>query len=303
MNSSNNDVEIKVAECYSTWGPSYFDDYYGDKAPYPPVHVGIVKDLLAAAKPKSLLDAGCGPASLMRYLFDNELELYGFDLTDAMVAEAKVIMASLGVDSKRVWKGSALNKADYTRPNGPERYDSALCFGVLPHIPSDQDSTVLGNLYDSLESGGLAIVEARNSLFSLFTQNRYSYDFITQELIQNEKLLSSSGDNAHVLESALVRFRSHFRMDLPPIRKGKEGEPGYDEVLSRTHNPFVLSSQMSKVGFQDVRTLFYHFHALPPMLAAGIEEFFKKSSIQMENPADWRGYFMASAFIMVGRKW
>ena len=158
----------------------------------------------------------------------------------------------------------------------------------------------MGNLYDSLEIGGLAIVEARNSLFSLFTQNRYSCDFISKELIQVEKLLQRSGNNAPAVESALARLRSHFRMDLPPIRKGKGGEPGYDEVLSRTHNPFVLSSQMSKVGFRDVRTLFYHFHALPPMLAEGIEEFFKKASIEMENPEDWRGYFMASAFITTG---
>jgi len=303
MNSSNNDVEKKVAECYSTWGTSYFDDYYGEKAPYPPVHVGIVKGLLDAVKPKTLLDAGCGPASFMRYLFENELELYGFDLTEAMVAEAKVIMASLGVDSNRVWKGSVLNKVDYYQPNGPERYDAALCFGVLPHIPSDQDPTVLGNLYDSLEIGGLAVVEARNSLFSLFTQNRYSYDFISKELIQVEKLLQRSGNNAPAVESALARLRSHFRMDLPPLRKGKEGKPGYDEVLSRTHNPFVLSAIMSEAGFRDVRTLFYHFHALPPMLAEGIEQFFKKASIEMENPEDWRGYFMASAFMTVGRKW
>ena len=302
MSTSNNDVERKVAECYSTWGSTYFDDYYGEKAPYPPVHVDIVKDLLGAVKPKSLLDAGCGPASFMRHLFDTEIELYGFDLTDAMVAEAKVIMASSGADSNRVWKGSVLNKVDYSQPNGLELYDAALCFGVLPHIPNDQDPTVLGNLYDSLEIGGLAIVEARNSLFSLFTQNRYSYDFISRELIQVGKLLASKGNNARALESALARFRSHFRMDLPPIRKGKEGEPGYDEVLSRTHNPFVLSSHMSRVGFRDVRTLFYHFHALPPMLAEGIEEFFKKASIEMENPYDWRGYFMASAFMTVGRK-
>ena len=121
MSASNNDVEKKVAECYSTWGTNYFDDYYGEKAPYPPVHVGIVKDLLDAVKPKTLLDAGCGPASFMRYLLNNEIELYGFDLTEAMVAEAKVIMASLGIDSNRVWKGSVLNKIDYCQPNGPER--------------------------------------------------------------------------------------------------------------------------------------------------------------------------------------
>jgi len=31
-------------------------------------------------------------------------------------------------------------------------------------------------------------------------------------------------------------------------------------------------------------------------------EFFRSQSLAMENPTDWRGYFMASAFIMTGRK-
>jgi hypothetical protein len=92
-------------------------------------------------------------------------------------------------------------------------------------------------------------------------------------------------------------------MDLPPIRKGKADEPGYDEVLSRTHNPFVLKEQFESAGFKDVQLYFYHFHALPPMIGSQIPELFRTESLAMEqNPQDWRGYFMASAFLVVGRK-
>lgn len=52
-------------------------------------------------------------------------------------------------------------------------------------------------------------------------------------------------------------------MDLPPTRKGYEGEPGYDEVLSRTYNPFELKAIASEAGLRDVDVLFYHFHAFP----------------------------------------
>jgi hypothetical protein len=48
--------------------------------------------------------------------------------------------------------------------------------------------------------------------------------------------------------------------------------------------------------------LFYHFHAVPPSLAANFPEFFLRESLAIENPADWRGHFMASAFVLVGRR-
>ena len=89
-------------------------------------------------------------------------------------------------------------------------------------------------------------------------------------------------------------------MDLPPVRGGKAGEPGYDQVLSRTHNPFVLRAKVEEAGFKDVEVLFYHYHCLPPMFEAAMPEEFRKQSVAMENPRDWRGHFMASAFIVTG---
>ena len=48
--------------------------------------------------------------------------------------------------------------------------------------------------------------------------------------------------------------------------------------------------------------LFYHYHALPPMLEAAAPELFRRASVAMEDPRDWRGHFMASAFVLVGRR-
>jgi hypothetical protein len=91
-------------------------------------------------------------------------------------------------------------------------------------------------------------------------------------------------------------------MDLPPLRKGKSSEPGYDEVLSRTHNPFVLREQARAAGLEEVEVLFYHYHCLPPMLENAVPRLFRTASLAMEDPKDWRGHFMASAFIVVGRR-
>ena len=89
-------------------------------------------------------------------------------------------------------------------------------------------------------------------------------------------------------------------MELPPVRKGKESEPGYDEVLSRTHNPFILKGKFEAIGLKNVCLKFYHYHPLPPMFASNLGESYLKESLAMENPDDWRGYFMASAFFITG---
>ena len=51
-----------------------------------------------------------------------------------------------------------------------------------------------------------------------------------------------------------------------------------------------------------MRTLFYHYHCLPPMFESAMPELFRRASLAMENPEDWRGHFMASAFLVVGRR-
>jgi len=147
--------------------------------------------------------------------------------------------------------------------------------------------------------GGLAIVEARNELFALLTLNRYSSDLFETRLVPKVELEKEIG--VDTTRKILNGMRARFRMDLPPMRKGKEDEPGYDEVLSRTHNPFEIREQFAKAGFRNVRTLFYHFHVPPPMLKQEAPEAFDKLSIAMEkHPSDWRGNFMALAFLITG---
>jgi SAM-dependent methyltransferase len=271
------EFEQRVKDCYSTWGETYYDEYYGEDAPYPPVHRDLLIHLLRVAGARRILDAGAGPASFLRDLDADEFERAGFDLTPEMVAEANRVLGGRG----EVWEGSVLDRVAYR--GGP--YDAAVCVGVLPHVPPEADAAVLANLRDAVRPGGLVVVEARNELFALFTLNRYTFDFFRESLLPD------------VPAERLEPLKELLRMDLPPIRSGKADEPGYDEVLSRTHNPFVLRTQAENAGLQDVRTLFYHYHDVPPMLGPSIER-----SVALEDPEDWRGHFLASAFLVTGRK-
>lgn len=299
-------VERAVRRCYSTWGERYYRDYYEGAGAYPPVHTGIVRDLLQRQGSKSVLDAGCGPASMLRDLELPNLARYGFDLTPEMTAEARRVLAGQGVPTSHVWEGSVLDAHAFKAPDPavPSQFDAAICFGVIPHIPESADLAVLTNLTAAVRPGGLVACEARNMLFALFTLNRYGRELFKQQLIREDELMTRTRDAAEreQLAVALSGLDRHFRLDLPPVRKGYEDEPGYDEVLSRTHNPFALRALAEQAGLRDVQLLFYHYHALPPMLADAQPELFRRESLAMEDPLDWRGYFMASAFIVTGTK-
>jgi SAM-dependent methyltransferase len=301
MTASRSALERSIQACYSTWAERYYADYYEDGNAYPPVHTQIMRDLLSEAGSKSVLDAGCGPASMLRDLDLPNLERFGFDLTPEMVAEARAVMSRQAVPESHIWEGSVLDQTAF-RTEAWEQFDAALCFGVLPHIPAEADRTVLKNLVESVRPGGLVAVEARNALFALFTLNRYSRAFFRDVLMDELGLRSRSGDEAAALNDALEQFDQRFRLDLPAVRKGYDHEPGYDEVLSRTHVPMELERIAREVGLTETRLLFYHFHALPPMLEARVPNLFRRESLKMENPTDWRGYVMASAFILVGRR-
>jgi SAM-dependent methyltransferase len=300
------DLEKSIRHCYSTWGDRYYADYYQSDTAYPPVHTDIIRDLLRQSEPSSLLDAGCGPASMLRDLNLPNLQRFGFDLTPEMVAEARRVLALQQVPASHIWEGSVLDAHAFRCPEQSDHspFDAAICFGVLPHIPASADRTVLTHLANAVRPGGWIACEARNQLFALFTLNRYSRDLFRQELIQADKLSDRLQDPAEkaALAQALGELDQRFRMDLPPMRKGYTDEPGYDEVLSRTHNPFELVAEARAAGLVDVQTLFYHYHCLPPMVEGLLPNAFRRESLSLENPRDWRGHFMASAFIVVGQR-
>jgi hypothetical protein len=193
--------------------------------------------------------------------------------------------------------------SDFSAPGGKAGYDCIVSSGVLPHIPETIEAAVIANIRDALQPGGHAIVEARNELFSMFTLNRYSHEFFLGKLLPLEELRKEAGAEADGLDAALSQVEGMFRTDLPPIRQGKENAPGYDEVLSRSHNPLLLQQQFLASGFHNVQLYYYHFHCFPPMVASKAPALFRRVSLQMEaNPRDWRGLLMASAFFVVAER-
>ena len=104
-------------------------------------------------------------------------------------------MEERGVDPRHIWEGSVASPESFQIQGGPDRFDAAICVGVLPHIPEELDLKVIENLQNAVKKGGLVVIEARNQLFSLFTLNRYSHEFIVEGLIRFSDLKKTAADD------------------------------------------------------------------------------------------------------------
>ena len=162
--------------------------------------------------------------------------------------------------------------------------------GVMPHV--ENDGLVLQNIGACVRPGGTVFVEFRNKLFSLFTFNRYTLEFILDDLL--------AGVDDRVRDAVAEEIRPRLRMDMPPPRNVlADGSPGYDAILSKFHNPFEVMEAFSRKGFKDIQLLWYHYHPALPMLESKLGPLFRQEAFKLEHePSGWRGLFLCSAFVV-----
>jgi hypothetical protein len=172
-----------------------------------------------------------------------------------------------------------------------------MAMGVFPHLTDETHA--LKNMAAVTRNGGRVFVEFRNELFSLFTLNRYSYAFFLDNLMKTDSLLTEKPEAAADIHEITEKMKSFFRLDQPPVRSGSADAPGYDKILSKFHNPLDLSPLFTSAGLKINDLFFYHYHAIPPLFEREHPHLFREASLMMEcDPHDWRGYFMASAFVI-----
>ena len=103
-----------------------------------------------------VLDIGCGPAVLTEELLKNNCEVWGIDVSDEMVKEAKKRMEGKGF-SERIH----FNMGDIERLDFPDAYfDFVLCIGVIEYLK--EPSRGLTEIRRVLKDKGKLIVSVPN---------------------------------------------------------------------------------------------------------------------------------------------
>lgn len=246
---------------------------------YPANHFAFIKarQHFATNNVKSLIEVGVGHGFAIPVFTAEGIEMAGFDNKPDLVRESQEQALEYGQDPDQFIVADIEDPSTYEKLSGVGEFDALVAMGVLPHV-SDDDRTLL-NMAGLVKPGGEVVVEFRNSLFSLFTFNRYTRDFILDDLL------------------AGVSDRSRAIMDLAISEKIDVNKPG--PATSAFHNPFEVEKTFNRLGFRETEILPFHYHAFLPSQESVDPEEFRVQSMALESESSgWKGLFLCSAYIV-----
>ena len=306
-----NDKKNLVAEHYDGSAATYHLQYERDllsdlNSDYPAnfFRLHLLLNSFIENEVKRVVEIGVGEGTPLVNLAKAGMEVAGCDISNSMVDACRANFESHKLSSKNIIFADIQDPTSYAPLLGEGKFDALLAMGVMPHVRNDE--FVLRNMRTMVKDGGKVFIEFRNKLFSLFTFNRHTHDFILDDLLANV---------SPVLKAAVAKdLKSRLAMDLPKPRlsgpssvpkdrDAADGVPGYDAILSKFHNPFEILEQFKAVGFKDARLLWYHYHPAMPYLEETDAALFRDEGLKLEHEnSGWRGLFLCSAFVVEATK-
>lgn len=292
------DKKDAVDEHYDAAASRYHEKYdksklYDTEAYYPANYfrLQMLLNSFVNRDIRRVIEVGVGQGTPLATLGEAGMDIWGFDIAQAMVEKSKETMQKHGMNPEQIFWADIQDPITYAHALKGGRFDGLMAMGVMPHVHNDVQ--VLKNMSTLVKPGGSVFIEFRNKLFSLFTFNRYTAEFILDDLLE--------GVSGEVRDAVRKDLETRLRMDMPPVRDTMKDSdaPGYDVILSKFHNPFEVVELFENLGFEDVQLRWYHYHPAQPFLQDGMADQFRREAIRMEhNPSHWKGYFLCSAFVI-----
>ncbi len=275
----------------STYGNQYDPEQLWTNAEYPAnlFRLQLVQRLLTEFGSTSVYELGVGDASPLSTIGATGIRVAGNDISPEMVKVAQTNMQARGLDAAAIsWLDAQDATALQTERELRGEFDSVMALGVIPHVADDV--AFVQGMDSFLRPGGQLILQFRNSMFSMFTFNRLTKEFILDELLVN---VPDSMRNAVARD-----LDNRLAVDKPPVRTRPTGD-GYDEILSRFHNPFELAEVVKAQGFSDLKFHWYNYHPAYPMLADQFDpREYREAQVALEHEGSWRGMFLCSAGVI-----
>lgn len=283
---------------YDAVAPSYHRQYeretladVGKEYPANYFRLQILLNTFVGQEVKRVVEIGVGEGTPLSTLAAAGMDPWGIDVSPEMVKRSQARMKEAGLDPAQILCADIQDSVTYARLFRAGRFDALMAMGVMPHI--ENDGLVLDNMAALVRPGGRVFIEFRNSLFSLFTFNRHTSDFILNDLL--------AGVSPAVKTAVAGDLAKRLRMDMPVARNAVAGSdaPGYDAITSRFHNPFEALELVQRHGFAETKLHWYHYHPAMPYLEGGMKEAFREEAMRLEHEGSgWRGFFLCSAFVV-----
>ena len=282
------DAFIKFGELANSYGDQYSEMDFSKEYPADKFRLDIACALLEQIQPKLSLDVGCGTGDPLVHMLKKGLSIEGFDYSKEMLEKAKSNLERAGFSRDIVH----CNDMENIKGIKPDYYDCVVALGSLYYARNFKRT--MGGLVSLLPHGGNIIFSLRNDLFSLFSMNDYTHKFFLNNFIDYDAL---SEKNKTVLSQHMSN-----RLIGEKVKKSFETIDDLN-VHSIFHNPLTVEDEvLSPNGLKLKGIYFYHYHALPPIFEHIEPLEFRRLSAAMENPTDWRGLFMSSAFVVHAEK-
>src|SRR6516165_3011146 len=288
--------KASVADHYNSSAENYHQQYQRENLAsyreYPANYfrLQILVQRLSASRLKFVYEVGVGEGTPLVTMASIGFRVAGCDIAKAMVAKAKANFTAHNLSPDLIQWGDIQDATTFANQLVGGPFDAVIAAGVLPHVANDR--LALANMGMLIRDGGRLFIEFRNKLFSLFTFNRYTKEFVLDDLLRDV-----SRDVKAVVAQELDK---RVAVDLPPLRLVSDDgtAPGYDAILSKFHNPFELTELIEHSGFRDVRIHWYHYHPAPPMLEGRIGSEFRKAAMALEHEGSCHGSFLCSAGVV-----
>jgi len=275
----------------SSYGEQYDESKIWTNEEYPANYfrLQLVRELLRNSGASSLYELGVGDATPLVTIAGDGIRVAGNDISPEMVKHARENMSAHGLDPLAIDLLDVQDAGSLAQTQARVgHFDAVMALGVIPHV--SDDAQFISSMDSFLRPGGQFILQFRNSMFSMFTFNRLSKEFILDEL-----LASVSPEIKQVVADDLDQ---RLAVHKPAVRTRPTGD-GYDEILARFHNPFELAELVRAHGYEDIRFHWYNYHPAYPMLADQIDpRAYREAQIALEHEGTWRGMFLCSAGVI-----
>jgi SAM-dependent methyltransferase len=238
-------------------------------------------------RPSIILDAGCGDGRPLAEMLRLGFNVEGFDISDAMLEAGRNILRKAGQDPSRIRKGDI-----YNIDTLDASYDAVACMGVVENLPNHD--RIFAEFRRVLRPNGRLFISLENDLFSLFSVNRHSIQFLG-------KLFTDIGvptDIRAKVVSDIARWS-----DVESIRSIKktfeDSEIDKSKVQIPSYNPMNAREELRKCGFDVEEIRFFHFHPLPPRFEVEYPELFQGLAEGLETVEyDWRGGILCNCMVI-----
>jgi SAM-dependent methyltransferase len=211
---------------------------------------------LASANVKRVYEVGVGEGTPLITMAKMGFDVAGCDISQEMVNAARRNFNAQGLAEDLIQWGDVEDSTTIAGQLSGGRFDAVIAAGVMPHVKNDR--LFLDKVKMLLKRGGKVLIEFRNKLFSLYSMNRYTKEFILDDL-----LASVPGE---LKDRVGAELDKRLATDLPKQRQAVGAGPSYDAILAKSHNPLELEALYTAARFKNFRLHWYHYHPTPPML-------------------------------------